>query len=407
MAVKRPRAPFHPLYVLLTVGMFGLLVVLTIAVGWSGSAYIPLFGLGLSAALSLLVFMLLGRMAAYRAAEQRYHGVFDSTSDGLFVLDGDGRVLEANPAAAEMYGYGIEDLVGIDVQRLIAEGHKHKLDQFLWGIREHGTVDVTSVNVRPDGSTFPIEVRGTRVLHEGKPAFLAVVRDVTGRDAAMQRQVKVSHKILVAQEEERSRVSRDLHDGLGQLLTALRLELDWMATVDAVGPQAVAFIQATSLIDEAVAELRGICRGLRPPLLDDMGLEPAVRQLVEGFHEQTDLPVDLDLRFPEGDAVPMDVALCTYRVLQEALTNINRHAEANRVGVSLRGRDAVLELTVIDDGVGFDLQCIPGTPGFGIAGMQERAKLASGTIEIRSETMEGTRVDLRLPLDPMRPEERA
>ena len=389
------------------------------AASWQANLSVLALGLGLTIGFTFLVFLLIQRMGGYRvardkalreieerrraeaaqrASEQRYHGVFVSTADGLLVFDMDGRVVEANPAAAEMHGYSLDEMVGMDVRLLIADAHKHTFDGFMEALQAAGTVSLDSVDVRKDGESFPIEVRGRRFVHEGEPAVLAMIRDVTERVRATQQQAQLSRKILVAQEEERSRVSRDLHDGLGQLLTALRLEVDWMGKRNEEGDVQVSTGEATALIERAVGELRGICRGLRPPLLDDLGLEPAVLQLIETFEERASIPVDLKLDLGEDADVPAEVALCIYRVLQEALTNIRRHAQANLVHISLQLVEGAVDLSVSDNGRGFDLDTIPASPGFGLTGMQERAKLANGTLDVRSEPRQGTHIELRVPL---------
>ena len=389
------------------------------AASWRASLSVPALGMGLTVAFTILVFLLVGRMGVYRAArdralreveerrraeaaqrasEQRYHGVFVSTADGLLVFDMDGFVVEVNPAAAEMHGYSLDGMVGMDVRRLIADAHKHRFDEFMDELQAAGTVSLESVDVRKDGTPFPIEVRGRRFVHDGDPAVLAMVRDVTERERAMKQQAQLSRKILVAQEEERSRVSRDLHDGLGQLLTALRLEVDWLGKRTEEGDVQVSFGEATALIERAVGELRGICRGLRPPLLDDLGLEPAVLQLVETFEERASIPLDLKLDLGEDDEIPAEVALCIYRVLQEALTNIRRHAGATLVHVSLYLVEGAVDLSVSDNGRGFAIETIPASPGFGLTGMQERAKLVNGNLDVRSEPRQGTHIELRVPL---------
>jgi len=215
------------------------------------------------------------------------------------------------------------------------------------------------------------------------------------RRQAMRQRALLSRRILAAQEEERARVSRDLHDGLGQLLTALRLDLDWLAKQPSGAPPALG--EAASLVDRAARELRDICRGLRPPLLDDLGLEPAVRQLVEEFEERAAVPVDLEVLVEDDQTpVPPDVALCAYRVLQEALTNVGRHSGARKVGASLAVDQEDLVLTVQDDGSGFDVSVPPA--GFGIAGMRERAEFLGGTIDLHASPGQGTQVVLRVPL---------
>jgi len=142
-----------------------------------------------------------------------------------------------------------------------------------------------------------------------------------------------------------------------------------------------------------------MCRGLRPPLLDDMGLEPAVRQLVEEFEEHSALRVDLTVKVEdEVPKLPPEIALCAFRVLQEALTNVHRHAQANKVLVGLSIDRHELVIAVRDDGRGFDPTDPLRLQHLGIAGMRERAKLVHGTIDLRSEPGKGTRVTLSVPV---------
>ncbi len=383
----------------------------------------PILALGLTMSLGLaaLMFLLSRRIEAHlrardaalreveerkraertaRSMEERYRGVFEHATDGLLVLSRHGIIAEANRAASAMHGVAHDELIGVPIQELIAEEHRHRWDEFVERLEEVGTVAFESTDVRKDGSRVDVEVRGTRFLHRGKPAMLAILSDVSDRNAAMRQQLQLSRKVLVAQEEERARVSRDLHDGLGQLLTALRFELDWIGRQGGgeTGPCG-SFAEANRLVESAADELRGICEGLRPPLLDELGLESAVRELTEDFQARNEFTVDLDLRLDDDQSpVPPEVALSTYRVLQETLHNVRRHADAHHVSISLATTDVGLKLTVYDDGRGFDPEHVRETAGLGIAGMRERARLVGGSIEIRSARDEGTRVVLRVPL---------
>ena len=213
--------------------------------------------------------------------------------------------------------------------------------------------------------------------------------------AARDQHALLSRKVLMAHEEERARLARDLHDELGQLLTALRLETGWLKKKVGTGPseERGLFHNTVELVEKSTDELRRICRGLRPPLLDDLGLGPAVRLLVVEFQDRTGISADLEIDSDgSAPAPPQDIALCLYRILQEALTNVSRHARASRVTVSVNHSPGMLELTVADDGEGFDATRMEGPTGWGIQGMQERAHLVGGHIMIRSFPQKGTRV---------------
>ena len=159
------------------------------------------------------------------------------------------------------------------------------------------------------------------------------------------------------------------------------------------------FKNTVSLVDQATKELRRMCKGLRPPLLDDLGIEPAVRLLVNEFEGLANVNVHLHLELEEIDVVvPKDAELCTYRILQESLTNVSRHAKATDVKIELTATPENLTLSVEDSGEGFDMTSFGELQGWGLQGMRERANLVGGTLEIDSATTQGTRVIFRVPL---------
>jgi PAS domain S-box-containing protein len=387
--------------------------------GWRGSLPVPLLGLPLSVALALLVHQLGRRVEMFQAArdealreneqrkqaeaelrvsEARYRSIFDSASDGFLVTNREGRILDVNPAAATMHGYSIEQLRGRPLSDLIPPSGSGETLEVLRILTEHGPVRIESQHRRKDGSSLDVEVRGGQLNYDGSPAILAMITDVTERRLAVQRHALLARKVLVAQEEERARIARELHDELGQLLTALRLELDWVRKRGARAGQdgQIGFGSTFELVEKAAAELRRICRGLRPPLLDDLGVEPAVRLLVNEFKEHSGIPVTLEIRSDGGAIVSSELALCVYRILQESLTNVSRHAGASKVEAQLSMLGLELVLLVRDDGKGFDPEHTGD--GSGVAGMRERANLVNGKLSIVSERGQGTRVEFRSPL---------
>jgi len=216
--------------------------------------------------------------------------------------------------------------------------------------------------------------------------------------AARNQQARLSRKVLLAQEEERSRLSRDLHDELGQLLTATRLEMGWLEKrIAGTEEESSVFKNTVALVEQATEELRRICRGLRPPLLDDLGFEPAIRQLAEDFRQRTGLDAGADISLEDDEeVVSPETALAVYRVLQESLTNISRHAEATKARISLKSTPSGMTLEVSDNGKGFDVGKVGEAQGSGLQGMRERAHLVGGTVEIRSSRGQGTKVVLRV-----------
>lgn len=193
-------------------------------------------------------------------------------------------------------------------------------------------------------------------------------------------------RLLRAQEEERRRVGRELHDGVGSLLTAALLTLK----VAEKHPEKLP--EARNQVAEALEEVRRLSRELRLPLLDDLGLEAALRRYLEGY-QKSGLRVEADLQVPP---LPKEKEVALFRVLQEALTNVLRHAKARRVRVALWVEEDRLFGAVEDDGVGFDLERTPVSVG--LLGMQERIEGLGGSLHLRSAPGEGTRVEFGVPL---------
>jgi two-component system, NarL family, sensor histidine kinase UhpB len=199
--------------------------------------------------------------------------------------------------------------------------------------------------------------------------------------------------VLRAQEEERRRVARDLHDEVNQALTAILLRLEALAQDTPERAAEVGELKRLAL--QAMDELLNLARQLRPTALDDHGLVPAIEAQLRGFGERTG--IDARLR-TEGDPAQLDEERQTvvYRVAQEALTNAGRHASAKRVDVELLEKDGGAELRVRDDGSGFD-PAAERNGGLGLDGMAERARLVGGELDLRSSPGSGTKLTLRLP----------
>jgi len=211
-----------------------------------------------------------------------------------------------------------------------------------------------------------------------------------------------------AQEEERRRLARDLHDEVNQALTAILLRLEALAQ-DSPGVNMGEVTELKRLVNQAMDELLNLARQLRPSALDDHGLMPAVETQLKRFSARTGVEVALNTD-GDPDTIPEDIQTAVYRILQEALANIGRHAAATAVAVDVEVNDRQLELRIRDDGAGFDPSGLAGGrnegpgAGLGLSGMAERARLAGGELDVRSAPGSGTTVTLRIAhLEPVSP----
>ena len=221
-------------------------------------------------------------------------------------------------------------------------------------------------------------------------------------EEAEQRMRQLSQQLVATQEEERKKLSRELHDHVGQVLTALRMELGSIDRLRASddAPLARAVAESRQLVDAMVRTVRDLALGLRPSMLDDFGLQPALEWHARDFTRRYALPADLTV---SGDlsGVTEPYATCIYRVVQEALTNCVRHARASRVRVTVSQGADTLSVSVVDDGVGIDP--LSRTSGLGLRGIEERVRDLGGAVDIHSTPGVGTSLTIRIPLTP--PEE--
>jgi signal transduction histidine kinase len=208
----------------------------------------------------------------------------------------------------------------------------------------------------------------------------------------------LSQKLVQAQEEERKSISRELHDEIGQLLTALKMELGNLSQLrESSGNEFQEHLaEAKAVTERTMRAVRDLAMGLRPSMLDDLGLGPALQWQVREFSSRSSIPVSLEIDGDPG-GIPESVSTCIYRVTQEALTNCARHAQAQNVRITVHGSTDRIFLTVTDDGVGFDFSDSVGA-GLGLIGMEERVKKLGGTLSISSRAQRGTVLEVQLPL---------
>jgi PAS domain S-box-containing protein len=257
----------------------------------------------------------------------------------------------------------------------------------------------------PDGSIRWIIAHGRGIYApDGTPLrMVGVTIDVTERRQAEEIRRELSHHRVAAQEEERRRISRELHDQMGQQLAALMIGLQTLGG-DSYGRQKTldTLRQLQELTDQLSREVHTLAWGLRPPALDDLGLHAALSNYVEEWAERSRVPVDFLSAGFEGGRLPLDHETALYRIAQEALTNVSRHSGADRVSFILERRGDHVLAVVEDNGRGFDVETLlrPSGEGrkLGLLGMRERAALLGGTINIESEPGAGTSLFVRIPV---------
>lgn len=368
----------------------------------------------------LLVAVLIGAMIAINrdesreqhAVEERLASMVETAMDAIIAMDESHNVVLFNKAAESIFGRQRASAIGQKLEMLLPErhraGHTHHVAAFgRTGVTSRRMGDQTVLmGLRATGEEFPIDASISQQGEPGQKIYTVILRDVSLR-VQNQRELQRSREEIrelasvsqTAREQERSRVARELHDEIGGALTALKMDTAWISE-RLPSSEAVLADKLTnmrSMLDITVAATRRISSDLRPMMLDDLGLAAAAEWLVNEFQHRTGIVCELAIALPEADLSDA-LATAVFRILQESLTNITKHANATHAEITLDSEEGTLTLTVRDNGRGFDT-ALPRAPrSFGLIGMRERVSLLGGQIRVESIPGDGTIVEARIPL---------
>jgi PAS domain S-box-containing protein len=335
---------------------------------------------------------------ALRDSEARLRTVIEEMPVMFNALDDDGVIVFWNREAERISGYSKDEVVGNPRFFEIAYPDKAYRESMVeeWRCRGNAYRDWEWVMTCKDGAQRVIawSNASARTRIPGWAAW-GVGIDVTRRREAEARMETLSRRVLAVQEEERRAVSLELHDAIGQALTAIKLNLEGLLRRPDAARAPAALEDSIALVEGAIGEVRSLAYALRPQILDDMGLAHALGWLAERTRDRSGLAVTADVAVPEP-AVDATISAACFRIAQEALTNVVRHSSATQVHVSLAADASALVLTIQDDGHGFDIGAVQVRArrgdGLGVPGMEERARLAGGRLEIQATAGSGTRI---------------
>ena len=379
-------------------------------------ALLRILPLGMAAALLLCLFP---PLKARRQQQARGQAIIDSASDAIISIDSQQIILHANAAAARLFD---DTPAGMRGMRL---GHYILRDlRTLGGLGKHDgeppfgdisqelrltgrrATDYTLTGRRTDGAMFPLEGSLSAMQEDGHSVFTIIVRDISARQQMHEQLARsfsqlreLSSALQTIREEERKHIARELHDDLGQLLATLRVDLTLVRQHTETTPSLQALLHSMDgLLVTAITSLRRIASNLRPRALDEGGLYFALQKLRHDFLLRR--AIHFDLLADEADLVLDDArSTAIYRIVQEALTNIARHAEASHITIALHRIDSTLAITIQDDGRGIAEHDMEKATALGLLGMRERVWGLSGSIHIGADSeLGGTRIDISLPM---------
>ena len=344
--------------------------------------------------------------------EARLVAIVDSAMDAVITIDEAQKIVLFNRAAESVFRIPRGQAIGSSLERFIPQrfrtAHREHVRQFeRTGVSARRMGDVTTLwGLRADGEEFPLEASISQAGEPGNRFFTVILRDVTLRKQAEDQLLRqqeelreLSARVLEAREEEKTRIARELHDELGQLLTALKMDLAWLRERLPAGDAELAAKAAEmgQVLDQTVSSTRRISADLRPLMLDDLGLADAAHWLVDDFARRSGVRCEISIEAEGMAGVEKRIATAIYRALQESLTNIARHSGAANAWIMLGTTGGEIRFEVEDDGRGIGPEDLAKVRSLGLKGMRERVAYFGGSLEISRAPRGGTRVRARVP----------
>ena len=351
---------------------------------------------------------------ALRQSEERFRGLNSATFEGICVNEG-GKILDVNEQFGAIVGYEREELIGRDVLSLIAPAYRAVVSDRL---RAGPTTPLEHKVLRKDGATVDVEAQSKVITWRGRIVRVTAVRDITERkqaeaellDAARREQdahKEFTRSLLASQEQERSRIAAELHDSLGQHLLLVKNHAHLALTRGEPAPEPRRQLEAIDRLAElSIDEVRHIAHDLRPYQIDHLGLTHAIAAMIDKAAESTGMVFTQQLDSVDDVFAP-EMAIHLYRIVQECLNNILKHAGAKQVTVQLDRDIRDVRFEIRDDGRGFELNpahpsavtAVPTAPaGLGLKNLAERARILKGTLDVQSQPGQGTRVTVVIPI---------
>lgn len=337
-------------------------------------------------------------------SEQKYRYLFENASDAIWVQDVNGLFIDGNRAFEKLTGFTVNELKGVHLARFLspeslnlAREIRNKLvrgEEFEQPYEQQFYIK--------DGSLMTVKMSTNPVTSGGRiSGFEHVARDVTAEKRQQENILSYARQITRTQEEERKRIARDLHDDVSPLLLLLIQKLDALASGQR--PKISALKKSVQELREQAVEalesLRGCAQGLRPRIIDDLGLVPAIEWISEGLEKDQGLATHVEVAGIDRD-MSAETQIVLFRIAQEALNNIRKHAQASSVSIKIEGGEDIV-MTIMDDGKGFEVpekvEEMVSAGRLGLMGMYERARLLNGSLQITSEPGKGTKLVVRLP----------
>jgi len=342
---------------------------------------------------------------ALAESEAKYRQLFESESDAVMIFDAATRQFEdANPATLDLFGYSKAEFVALTVEDISAEKDKTRIS-----VNQVIQEDLQSTKVplryfkRKDGTVFPGEISAGKFISADRTKIIGAVRDITDRLQAEKKIRALNQQLIKAQENERNRIAGYLHDHVAQDLSSLKIGLETLFDNQGEVPAEIGakICELSKILQDSITAVRDLSYDLHPPGMDQLGLVRTANQFCEDFSEKNNISVDFYTAGMKDLKLEFDTEINLYRLIQEGLNNVKKHAQASHAAIRLVASSPNIILRIEDNGQGFDVERRLARSfrekRLGLSSMEERVSLLAGTMTIKSQPSKGTSLFIEVP----------
>jgi PAS domain S-box-containing protein len=341
-------------------------------------------------------------------SEEKFSQVVSTTSDSVMIIDFETRqLIEVNKACEELYGYNHEELLSMNLKDITNEPEKSEESIKKANVEKLNTIPLR-YHRKKDGTVFPVEISVSVFKLKGRKVVCGIIRDITERKGAEENliayQAKLKHissALSLAEERERRHISEDLHDRIGQAMTVIKMKFDELEDPQVDTDSKRILNETRGLLDNTIQDIRTLTFEISPLILYELGFDSAVEWLIEQFNGRHNVPITYE---GNGGSIVLDdeVSFFIFKSVRELLFNAIKYARANRIKVLVKKKKKRIQISVEDDGVGFEFSkvhiSLENLSGFGLFCMRERMEHFGGNFDVESKPGQGTRITLFMPL---------